>query len=85
MKKRTIGILATSVAVSALCVVTDVSAFARGVDAVGFTAGAVGSVGLTGAAVDLAAFTAGAVAFSVITKANINSARSQQLLNPKID
>jgi hypothetical protein len=28
--KRTIGILATSVAVSALCVVTDVSAFARG-------------------------------------------------------
>src|SRR5438067_3263308 len=30
MKKRTVGILATSVAVSALCVVTDVSAFARG-------------------------------------------------------
>src|SRR6516225_9097032 len=28
MKKRTIGILATSVAVSALCVVTDVSAIA---------------------------------------------------------
>jgi hypothetical protein len=30
MKKRTIGILATSVAVSALCIVTDVSAVAGG-------------------------------------------------------
>ena len=30
MKKRTIGILATSVAVSALCVITDASAIAGG-------------------------------------------------------
>ena len=42
MKKKTIGILATSVAVCALCIVTDASAIAKGGGGGGRTAEVVG-------------------------------------------
>jgi hypothetical protein len=76
--RRTIGILATSVAVAALCIVTDASAVARGGGGGGgggggnhFRGGGGGEVVVAGMAaeagfMDLAAFTAAAARFIVL-------------------
>ena len=62
MKKKTIGILATSVAVCALCIVTDASAIAKGGGGGGRTAEVVGMAEVVVGTAEAVA-TAGAVAF----------------------
>jgi hypothetical protein len=83
MKKKTIGILATSVAVCALCIVTDVSAIAGG--GVGAVAGmGVGADTAAGsaAAADTAAGSAAllSMAWGVGSGTAAGSARSMDLL-----